>query len=75
VSKEWPEMQLELPDLGSDAPAPDHRNSDQSITRGGRVKESKKGTEIVRGQGICPKCGWTKTIGLPCPTCAQWGPK
>lgn len=68
---EWPDGQMMLPDLGSDGPAPDSRNSDDAITKGGRIKEPIK----ERGKAICPKCGWTKTAGLPCPTCAQWGGK
>lgn len=67
---QWPEDQLVLPDLGSDPPEKDRRDRDDSLTKGGRVKEGKDIPE--RGRALCPKCGWPKTIGLPCTVCSRW---
>ena len=44
----------------------DQRNSDASVTRGGRIKD-----KIPVGRVICQTCGFPRTLGLPCPTCAR----
>lgn len=62
----WPEVQLTLPDLGSDPEPVDHRNASQALTKGGRVVEKKK---VIDRSIPCPKCGNPKTQGLPCPHC------
>ena len=60
----WPEDQLPLFTI-DDTPS-DQRNSDASVTRGGRIKD-----KIPVGRVICQTCGFPKTLGLPCPTCAR----
>jgi hypothetical protein len=61
----WPEDQLPL--FETEEPVQDARNSDQRITRGGRLKD----TPINTGRIACRVCGEHKTPGLPCPHCAN----